>query len=141
MVFNFKFHHIPGVENRIADCFSRLTRRKRATEHFSLSEPTLGNYYKVKRISNSSPMECDNPWLQDLAAMASNMNMVSNKELGTEINNVPQECELSQLTSNYNRLSTLTLTSYSETTLISYYPRQPGRKSSRYRMRHTSGLI
>ena len=27
MNFNFKFHHIPGVENRIADCLSRLTRR------------------------------------------------------------------------------------------------------------------
>ena len=81
MVFNFKFHHIPGVENKIADCLSRLTRRIRATEHFSLSEPTLGNYYKVKRISNSSPVECDDPWVQDLAVIASNaasyMNMVS----------------------------------------------------------------
>ena len=73
----------------------------------------MGNYYKVKRISNLSPVECDDPWVQDLAVMACNdasyMNMVSHIELGTEINNKPQECELSPLTSNYNRLSTLTL--------------------------------
>ena len=47
MVFNFKFHHIPGVENKIADCLSILTRRIRATEYFSLAEPTLGNYEKI----------------------------------------------------------------------------------------------
>ena len=84
MAFNFKFHHIPGVENKIADCLSRLTRKICATEHFSLSEPTLGNYYKVKRISNSSPVECDDPWVQELAVMACNdascMNMVSHIE-------------------------------------------------------------
>ena len=35
--------------------------------------------------------------------------MVSHIELGTKMNNLPQECEASQLTSNYNRLSTITL--------------------------------
>merc|ERR1712002_416962 len=30
--YNFKFHHIPGKSNKIADCFSRLTRRIRETE-------------------------------------------------------------------------------------------------------------
>ena len=58
-------------------------------------------------------MECDDPWVQELAVIVSNdssyMNMVSHIELGTEINNLPQECELSQLTSNYNRFSTITL--------------------------------
>ena len=52
MAFNFKFHHIPGVENKIEDCISRLTRWIRETEHYSLFEPTLGNYAKVKRILN-----------------------------------------------------------------------------------------
>ena len=27
MCYNFKFHHIPGKSNKIADCFSRMTRR------------------------------------------------------------------------------------------------------------------
>ena len=40
---------------------------------------------------------------------ANYMNMVSHIELGTEINEIPQECELSQLSSDYKRLSTLTL--------------------------------
>ena len=80
----FNFHHIPGVENKIADCLSRLTRRIRETEHFSLSEPTLGSYAKVKRVSTTSPVECDDPWVQDLAVTASTdanyMNMVSHIE-------------------------------------------------------------
>ena len=50
MGFDFKFHHIPGVENKIADCLSRLTRRIPATEHFSFAESTLGNYDKIKTI-------------------------------------------------------------------------------------------
>ena len=113
MAFNFKFHHIPGVENKIADCLSRLTRRIRETEHFSLSEPTLESYAKVKRVSTTIPVECDDPWVQDLAVTASTdanyMNMVSHIELGTEISEMSQECELSQLSSDYKRLSTLTL--------------------------------
>ena len=40
---------------------------------------------------------------------ANYMNMVSHIELGTEISKMPQECELSQLSSDYKRLSTLTL--------------------------------
>ena len=105
MAFNFKFHHIPGVENKIADCLSCLTRRISETEHFSLSEPTLGSYAKVKKNTIKSPVECDDPWVQDLAVTASNdanyMNMVSHIELGTEISEMPQECELSQLSSDY----------------------------------------
>ena len=46
-------------------------------------------------------MECDDPWVQELAVMASNdadyMNMVSHIELGTKMNNLPQEYELSQM--------------------------------------------
>ena len=108
MEFNFKFHPIPGVENK-----SCLTRRIRETEHFSLSEPTLESYAKVKRVSTTSPVECDDPWVQDLAVTASTdanyMNMVSHIELGTEISEMSQECELSQLSSDYKRLSTLNL--------------------------------
>ena len=93
MVFNFNLNFIPGVENKIADCLSRLTRRIPATEHFSFAESTLGNYDKIKTISKSSPMECDDPWVQELAVMANNdadyMNMVSHIELGTKINNLP----------------------------------------------------
>ena len=36
MGYILKFPHIPGKENEIADCFSRLTRRIREEEHFSI---------------------------------------------------------------------------------------------------------
>ena len=51
MTFNLVFHHIPGVKNEIADCLSRLTRRIREAEHFSLNEPMLGSYATVKKFN------------------------------------------------------------------------------------------
>ena len=111
MAFNYKFHHIPGVENKIADCLSRLTRRIREAEHFSLNEPMLGSYANVKKVTIKSPVECDDPWVQDLAVSAMTdadyMVMVSHIELGTEVDEMPQECELSKLSSFHKELSTL----------------------------------
>ena len=49
MCYNFKFHHIPGKSNRIADCFSRMTRRIRETEHFDIAEPILADHATKKR--------------------------------------------------------------------------------------------
>ena len=73
----------------------------------------MENYAKVKRVSNTSTIECDDPWVMDLAVTVSNdanyMNMVSHIELGTEISEMSQECERSQMSSDYKRLSTLTL--------------------------------
>ena len=113
MAFNFKFHHIPGVENKIADCLSRLTSRIREAEHFSLNEPMLGSFANVKKVTIKSPVECDDPWVQDLAVSAITdadyMAMMSHIELGTEIDKMPQECELSKLSSCYKDLLTLTL--------------------------------
>ena len=113
MTFNLVFYHIPGVKNEIADCLSRLTRRIQEAEHFSLNEPMLGSYATVKKVAIKSPVECDDPWVQDLAVSAMTdadyMVMVSHIELGTDIDEMPQECELSKLSSCYKELSTLTL--------------------------------
>ena len=58
-------------------------------------------------------MECDDPWVENLSVSAmadpEYMVMVSHIELGTEVDEMPQECELSKLTSCYKELSTLTL--------------------------------
>merc|ERR1712236_154847 len=50
MCYNFKFHHIPGKSNKIADCFSRITRRIRETEHFDISEPILADHATIKKV-------------------------------------------------------------------------------------------
>ena len=56
-----------------------------------------------KKVVIKSLVESDDPWVQDY------MVMVSNIELGTEVDEMPQECELSNLSSCYKELSTLTL--------------------------------
>ena len=37
MGFNFQFHYVPAEQNKILDCFSRLTREIREAEHFEVS--------------------------------------------------------------------------------------------------------
>ena len=57
MCFNLVFHHIPGEKNQIADCMSRLTRRIREAEHFTLNDPILADYSTVKKIAYKSKVE------------------------------------------------------------------------------------
>ena len=97
MSFNLVFHHIPVVENQIADCLSCLTTRILEAEHFSLNEPMLGSYSTVKKVEIKSRVECDDLWVENLAvstmADAEYKVMVSHIELGTEVYEMPQECE------------------------------------------------
>ena len=73
----------------------------------------LGSYSTVKKVAIKSLVECDDLWVEDLAvsarADAEYMVMVSHIELGTEVDEMPQECELCKLSSCYKELSTLTL--------------------------------
>ena len=43
---------IAGEKNAIADCMSRLTRRIREAEHFTLNDPILADYSTVKKSRN-----------------------------------------------------------------------------------------
>ena len=71
MCFNFKFHHIPGKSNTIADCFSRLTRRIREAEHFSISEPILTDHATIKKVGRKSNLQEEDRWVERLARTAS----------------------------------------------------------------------
>ena len=65
MCFNLVFHHIPGEKNQIADCMSRLTRRIREAEHFTLDDPILADYSTIKKIAYKSKIETEDPWVEN----------------------------------------------------------------------------
>ena len=113
MCFNFRFHHIPGKSNSIADCFSRLTRRICEAEHFSISEPILADHATIKKIGVKTKFQVEDPWVERLAKSASldiNYNvMVQYLETKTDIANIPKECELKDMASYYRKLSVCTL--------------------------------
>ena len=50
MGYNFLFHHVPAENNQIADCFSRLTRKIKEVEHYSLCDTILGDHKELKHI-------------------------------------------------------------------------------------------
>ena len=101
------------MENQIADCLSRLTRRIRETEHFPLSDPILGNYTKINKIAYKSKVETDDPWVEKLAIAAMSdaeyVAMIAHIENGTELADIPKESELANMRSNWEDLSTITL--------------------------------
>merc|ERR1711895_34296 len=70
MPYNFRFHHIPGKSNSIADCFSRLTRQIRETEHFDIGEPILADHATIKKIGIKSYVDIEDPWVEKLAKSA-----------------------------------------------------------------------
>ena len=71
MVYNFVFHHVPGENNQIVDCFSRLTREIKEAEHYSLCDTILADHdkietktgFSVKAIRNSKTPTEDDPWV------------------------------------------------------------------------------
>ena len=104
MCFNLEFHHIPGTKNAIADCMSRLTRKIREAEHFSLTDPILA--YKSK-------IETEDPWVKKLttAAMADPeyVAMIAHIELRTELGDIPKDCEPANMSNNWEDLSVATI--------------------------------
>ena len=50
-------------------------------------------------------METEDPWVEKLVIAA----MVAHTELGTEVGDIPKECELANMQSNYKDLSTVTI--------------------------------
>ena len=90
---------------------SRLKRRIREAEHFTLNDPILADFSTVKSIAYK--VESDDPWVEKLAVSAmadpEYVAMVAHIEFGTEVGEIPKECELANMQSNYNDLSTVTL--------------------------------
>ena len=113
MGYNFKFHHISGKKNAIADCFSRLTRRIREAEHFSLEEPILADHATIKKIGVKTKFQAEDPWVEKLAKSAmldTNYNiMIQHLETGANILEIPKDCELQDMASYLKKLSVFTL--------------------------------
>ena len=92
MVFNFVFHHVPGENNQIVDCFSRLTREIKEAEHYSLCDTILADHdrietktgFSVKAIRNSKTPTEDDPWVEHLWDVA-----MSDRDDSTMVQLVP----------------------------------------------------
>ena len=114
MGYNFKFHHISGKKNDIADCFSRLTRRIREAEHFCLEEPILADHSVIKKIGVKTKFQTEDPWVEKLANSAmldTNYNiMIQHLETGADIlEEIPKDCKLQKMASYFKKLSFFTL--------------------------------
>ena len=116
MGFNFKFHYVPAEENKILDCFSRLTREIREAEHFEVSDSVLADHSlinKIKKVSLKENAQEDDPWVEHLGNVAMTdpdyINMVHHVEVGTAREDIHQDCELSELHNWQNNLSVMTL--------------------------------
>ena len=113
MPYNFRFHHITGKSNHIEDCFSRLTRQIRETEHFDIGEPILADHTTIKKIGTKSDVEIDDPWVEKLAKSASAdfkyQIMIQHLEVKTKREHIPKDCEIAEMLSYYNKLSVFTL--------------------------------
>merc|ERR1711891_101210 len=48
MIYNFVFHQVPGENNQIVDCFSRLTHEIKEAEHYSLCDTVLADHDKIE---------------------------------------------------------------------------------------------
>merc|ERR1711888_18409 len=105
MVFNMTFHHVPGEDNTIVDCFSRLTREIKEAQHYSLCDTVKfresaarrkaegKTVFSVKAIRNrnsNKPTE-DDSWVKYLGEVAMTdsdyITMVHHLEAGTEMKN------------------------------------------------------
>ena len=115
MCYNFKFKHIPGTSNKIADCFSRLTRRIREIENIEIDEPILADHATIKKVGRKSNVQIEDPWVERLANVASKdikyQIMVQQIETGEEFENIQKlnDCELSSMGTYYDKLSVCTL--------------------------------
>ena len=118
--YNFVFHHVSAENNKIADCLSRLTRRIKEAEHFSLGDTRLGDHKqvekqlkKIKAIKSSNQLTEDDQWVEHLGNVAMSdtdyLNMIHHIEAGTDISEIDRDCELSKLHNHINKLSVHTL--------------------------------
>ena len=100
-------------QNSTADCFSRLTRRIREAEHFSISEPILADHATIKKIGSKTKLQVEDPWVEKLAKSAMldiNYNiMIQYLQTKADISEIPNGCEFRDMASYFRKLSVFTL--------------------------------
>merc|ERR1712030_70400 len=65
-------YYLYGAKSiKIADCFSRLTRRIREIENIEIDEPILADHATIKKVGRKSNVQIEDPWVERLANVAS----------------------------------------------------------------------
>ena len=110
--YNFIGEHIPGVDNKIADCLSRLCRNIRQTHHYSQRMPRILPMSKRAKVYLKQ-VEILDPMVSQLATIAGNdldyMEMMMNIENGTHQKDLHDASELRQMEGLLSELGTVTL--------------------------------
>ena len=113
MCFNLKFHHIAGTTKCHSWLHVQANKKNQGSQNFPLSDPILADYAVVKKIAYKSEIETEDPWVEKLATAAmldtDYVAMIAHIELGTELGDIPKDCELANMGSNWEELSVVTL--------------------------------
>ena len=110
--YNFKSVHIPGLENRICDCLSRLCRAVTKTHHYPIPAPRLLPMSKRASV-HAKQLETQDPLVADLAvagaACQAYVAMLNDIENRTPAKDLQEDSELRKISGLLGELGTVVM--------------------------------
>ena len=110
--YNLKGVHIPGLENKICDCLSRLCRAVTKTHHYPLPAPRLLPMSKRASV-HAKQLEIQDPLVADLAVAGAAdpqyVAMLNDIENGTAAKDLPEDSELRNISGLLGELGTVVM--------------------------------
>ena len=110
--YSFEGVHIKGIENKVADCLSRLCRRVINTDHYNNAPPRILPMSKKASVYKDQ-VQVRDPMVIKLGEIGSldlgYLEMLNCVENGVESKDIPDDCELKVIEGQLSRLGIETL--------------------------------